>query len=155
MPVYNVPDVDRVESMLKLFFGEGTEVASAPPPDKSQSFVATFISDTDELVAAIYCDPHFVAFSGAAFSMLPPAVAEEMVKENSYSDVVKANFHEVMNICSRLLMTDSSAHLRLDKTLMPDAGAAPLSELDGSAEVAAFQINIPGYGPGVVAAVVT
>lgn len=155
MPVYHVPDRKSVEDMLKLFFGDGTKVSDAPPPEKGSAFVATFVSDSDALVAAMLCDPNFVAYSGAAFSMLPVDVANEMVQDNSYSDVVKANFYEVMNICSRLLMTDDSAHLRLDKTLDPDVGAAQVAALEGAGEITGFKIDIPNYGPGAVAALVT
>ena len=155
MPTYNIPDAKSVEEMLRLFFGEGTTVADAAPPDKALTHVATFISDSDDLVAAILCDPNFVAYSGAAFSMLPAEVANEMVQENSFSDIVKANFHEVMNICSRLLMTDSSAHLRLDKTLAPADAAASVAALEGPGELQSFRIDIPNYGSGVLAALVT
>ena len=47
-------------------------------------------------------------------------------------------------------MSDSSAHLRLDKTLDPGAGDDALAALEGSAVKVAFRLDIPNYGSGTL-----
>lgn len=155
MSTYVKPTAASVQELLQTLFGDETAVSAAEPPDSGASHVATFVSDTDSLVAAFICDAKFVAYSGAAFSMLPAAIATDMAASSNFSDVVKANFHEVMNICSRLLTSDQSAHLRLDKTLAPQDGAGAVAELESGGSITGFQIDIPGYGAGLVAALIT
>ena len=55
-----------------------------------------------------------------------------------------------MNICSKLLMSDSSAHLRLDKTLDPGAANDAVASLEGASEKVAFSVDIPRYGSGTL-----
>ncbi len=150
-----MPGANDVQDLLKVFFGDGTRVVDSASTDLANRHVATFISDTDELVAVCVCDPKFVAYSGSAFSMVPVAVADEMARSLDFTEAVTANFHEVMNICSRLLMSDASEHLRLDKTLMPADGASFVAALQERGELSDFQVDIDGYGEGYMAVLVT
>ncbi len=111
--------------------------------------------DDDKLVALCVCDKEFVAYSGAALSMIPADVANEMISGNSVTEAMIGNFYEVMNICSKLLMSDSSAHLRLDKTLVPEDSAETVSALKESAQVIGFNVEIPKYGVGGLTFLVT
>ena len=60
-----------------------------------------------------------------------------------------------MNICSKLLMSDTSAHLRLDKTLNPQESAESVSTLKDAAQVIGFDVDIPQYGKGMLTFLVT
>ena len=87
--------------------------------------------------------------------MLPKDVVDEMVASSNLSEIVVSNFHEIMNICSRLLIAEHGAHLRLDKTLDPEAAAGPITELEPKTEIASFNLTIPGYGSGAMSFLVS
>lgn len=146
------PDLESISTLLQMFLGDGVSVADGDPSDLSDRFVATYVNDSNDLVALCACDLPFVAYTGAALSMVPAGVANDAIASQSITDVMADNFHEVMNICSTLMMSDSSSHLRLDKTLVPESSADPISKLqEGAEQSTAFSVDIPGYGNGSVA----
>lgn len=147
---YILPDTAAIASLLEMIFGEGVGVTDQGTPDLSGKHLATFLNDEDELVAVCAGDKPFVAYSGAALSMIPADVANEMV-DGAITDTVADNFHEVMNIFSKLMMSETSAHLRLEKILQPDQTSGPISALEGTATPLAFDIDIPKYGKGNLA----
>jgi hypothetical protein len=59
-----------------------------------------------------------------------------------------ASYAQVMNITSKLMMSDNSAHLRLDKTMSPSDGSGTLSDLGDPERVTSFELDIPRYGRG-------
>ena len=149
-----LPTPDSVSSLLGIIFGEEMASEDSDSVDAGSSYTATFLSDEDELVAVCMCDKAFVARSGAALSMLPPDVAQEMIDDDDISDVVSQNFYEVMNICSKLMMSDESSHLRLDKVLPPSAADDAVSSVQSSGTTKSFKVTIPGYGDGITTFVV-
>ncbi len=148
MSGYVMPNEKAVRQLLVPLYGDELRVEKADVNGTSGDHVATYIDDGDELVAVCSCDAGFVGFAGAALTMMPADVAQEMVSATDFSDIVLGNFHEVMNICSRLLMNNESPHLRLDETLAPAAAEAALSRLGEAGGVAGFNVEIPGYGRG-------
>lgn len=148
---YVMPDTQSIASILEMIFGEGVEVTDAEVIDFDDKHVATFMSREQELVALCACDLPFVAYSGAALSMIPANTAKDMANGGGLTEAVLSNFHEVMNICSKLMMSETSAHLRLDKTLAPDQSASAVTALDASASTSVFNVDIPRYGKGVLA----
>lgn len=148
---YIKPTAESVTSLLAMIYGDDLNTNDLDAAAISGQRIATFINDDDKLVAACVCDRHFVVYSGAALAMIPAGGAEDMIAENSISDAIAGNFHEVMNICSKLLMSDSSAHLRLDKTLDYAQQADLETSVDALATRLGFQIEIPGYGKGAMA----
>ncbi|CAD7850067.1 MAG: hypothetical protein [Olavius algarvensis Gamma 3 endosymbiont] len=144
---YVKPTAASVISLLAMIYGDELNASDLDSASVSGQRIATFINDDDELVAACVCDREFVVYSGAALAMIPAGGAQDMIAENSISEAISGNFHEVMNICTKLLMSDSSAHLRLDKTL----DYAQQAELDTLATRLGFQVDIPGYGSGSMA----
>ena len=80
---------------------------------KAASYFGVYVSDDGTPVALCGCDMAFAANSGAALSMLPPNVAKEAAKDKELTPVMLANLHEVMNICTRLMLRDDSPHLKL------------------------------------------
>lgn len=148
MANYVVPTARAATDILGMMYGDDLEVSEDSGDNVQNRHVATYVSDDDGLVALCACDDEFVIFSGAALSMVPADVAREMVAEKDFSDIVLANFHEVMNICSRLLMSDDSPHLRLDKTLPPTDADAAVSKLGANTSLTSFNVSIPAYGSG-------
>jgi len=148
MTTYTIPNAAALKSMLAMMFGDDLEVSKAPDGNPAGRFAATYVADGGEIVAICACDDAFVAYTGAALTMMPKDVADEMLKDGNFSDVVLGNFHEIMNICSRLLMSDSSPHLRLDKTLSPADAEKPIAQLAGGARAEHFALSVPRYGQG-------
>jgi hypothetical protein len=151
---YPVPDAAKVRQMLGLLF-EGLDVKPGKrfdivPP--SGSWVGMYVSDDGRPVAACAVDVALAANSSAALSMLPPGAAKDAAKAKELTDVMVANLREIMNICSRLLMTDSSAHLKLGKVYPSDAMPPELTALLGAARSRVdFELNVPKYGAGTLA----
>lgn len=155
MTDYVIPDSKALREILAVVYGDDLAVTADAAPDLTGRYAATYINDEDRLVVVAACDEAFVAYAGGALTMLPKDVVDEMLSSKSLSDVVVANFHEVMNICSRLLIAEHGAHLRLDQSLDPASGAAPVSALQADAQIASFNIEIPNYGSGAISFLVT
>ena len=155
---YPMPDTAKVKLMLGLLF-DGLDVKPGKKFDivpPSGSWVGMYVGDDGRPVAACAVDGALAANAAAALSMLPPAVAKDAAKTRELTDVMVANLQEIMNICSRLLMSDGSAHLKLDKVYpskaMPAALAAMLGSVQGRVD---FELNVPKYGAGTLAVLST
>ena len=155
---YPMPDAAKVKLMLGLLFDgldvkPGKKFEIVPP---SGSWIGVYVADDGKPVAACAVDVALAANSSAALSMLPPGAAKDAAKSKELTDVMVANLQEIMNICSRLLMNDSSAHLRLDKVYpskaMPPQVTALLGANPGRVD---FELNVPKYGAGTLAVLST
>ena len=148
---FQIPDEKAVRELLEIIFGDGLTVTACAAPDASCAHVATYVDDESSLVALGHCDSPFVAYAGAALSMIPPDEARRMLDENDITEAILANHYEVMNICSRLLMDESGgAHLRLERTVNPGDGAEPADPVPGAQHVG-FKLEVPRYGTGTLA----
>lgn len=148
---YIKPDSESVAKLLAMIFGDDLIISSVEAANVSGERLATIIDDDDKLVVICICDLEFLAYSGAALSMIPAAGAEDMIASKTVTEAVANNFHEVMNMCTKLFMSDSSAHLRLDQTLDCEQGAEELSTIDSYATKLGFEVGVPGYGKGRLA----
>lgn len=153
--LYPVPDVPKFRTLLGMLF-DGMEVKPGVRVDPAGrgAQVAVFISDDGEPVAACACDAGFAAAAGSALSMLPPPVAKDAARTGELTEVMQGNLNEIMNICSRLVMTDTSPHLRLER-VYPGASvpASAKALLMAPAARADFEVGLPKYGPGFVSVV--
>ncbi len=149
------PSVDGLVSLLEMVFGEPPEVSELEDAETAGWYGASFITDDDVLISGCVCDPKFVAYSGAALSMIPGDVVDEMLAENDLSKSIVDNFYEIMNICSTLLMSDNSEHLRLDKTFEPSDVAAALEPIMSEGDTCFFAVDVPKYGKGTIGFVLT
>jgi hypothetical protein len=148
-----LPDSPQVKTLLGMLF-DGLSVKPGPKLDaspKSNCYFGVYVSDTDKVVALCGCDMAFAANSGAALSMLPPNVAKEAAKDKELTPVMLANLHEVMNICTRLMLRDDTPHIKLRQlcvvTELPPAAAEILGAPKGRAD---FEVAIGKYGAGVL-----
>lgn len=142
------PSVDSLADMLGMLYGDGIVVSEAGAAI-SDGYAARMVDDSGSLVALFVCDYNFVGFAGAALSMMPAGGAEDMIAEKDFSKTILDNYYEVMNICTRLLMSDSSDHLKLADMVGPDAAGAEIEKLSAS-KVVNYTVAIPKYGSGVV-----
>ena len=151
-----IPEEAAVKDLLGIVLGDDLGVAGGDAGDMAAQYIATYIDDEDKLVAVGGGDVNLVAYAGAALSMIPAETANDMIKRDDITPAISANFYEVMNICSRLLMSekDGGAHLRLDKTLTPSEAASVLGELSDARKIG-FDLQVPEYGPGKLSFLVT
>jgi hypothetical protein len=153
MSKHPVPDAAQVKDLLGFLF-DGTAVKAAPKLDispTSGSSLALYVADDGSPVALCACNVAFAANAGAALSMLPLAAAKEAAKNKLLTPAMNDNLREVMNICSRLMLRDGSAHLRLDQVYpanaLPPAAAAIVSAMTGRAD---FEVTLGKYGIGAL-----
>lgn len=157
MTTYVMPTSESTSDLLKMLYGNELSSSDCNVDEVASYQVATFVDDGNNVVAAIACDIKFVVYSGAALSMIPSGGADDMVSTKKATDAVLDNFHEVMNICSKLFMTDTSAHLRLGKIIDASEAADSVSvqALESLATKAGFDVEIPEYGNGKMVAIVS
>ena len=150
---YPLPDVAKVIEILGLLF-DGLEVRQGGAFDQTPaggSWFGVFVADSGEPVALCGADVNLAANFGAAFSMLPVNAAKEAAKARELSAVMTDNVREIMNICTRLVMDNTSPHLKLEQIYsvkaLPAAAAALLTSAPRRRE---FQLQMPKYGGGVL-----
>lgn len=153
--VYPVPDAAKVRALLGMLFdGMDVKPGAKVDPASRGAQVAVFISDEGEPVAACACDAGFAAAASSALSMLPPPVAKDAARTGELTEVMQGNLNEIMNICSRLVMSDTSPHLRLERVY--PAATVPVEVktlLTAPAARADFEVGLSKYGPGLVSVV--
>lgn len=148
MAGFLVPNVDDVIEMLSMLFGGDVDAVKITNQPAVNSFSGSFVDDSGALVSLCVASLSFVGYSGAALSMMPAAAAKDMIDENDLSKTLLENFYEVMNVCSRLFMSDSSPHLKLNAVHSQADTPAKLGELAAPRLQAAYEIAIPRYGKG-------
>jgi hypothetical protein len=150
---YPLPDIAQVKELLGMLF-DGLSVKLGPKLDvspKSACYFGVYVSDAGTPVALCGCDMAFAANSGAALSILPPNAAKEAAKDKELTPVMLANLHEVLNICTRLMLRDDSPHLKLRElcqlNALPPAASAIITAPKGRVD---FEIGLGKYGSGVL-----
>jgi hypothetical protein len=151
--MYPLPDAPKIVHLLGMLF-DGLDVKSGGVFDQSAAggaWFGVFVKDGGEPVALCGADANLAASFGAALSMLPTALAKESAKSRDLSDVMRENLREVMNICTRLVLNETTPHLKLDQIYptpsLPGAAHALLAAPQARRE---FQIQVPKYGGGVL-----
>ena len=152
-PAYSLPDAARAKDLLGMMF-DGLSIKPGAKLDTSNcaaSFFGVYVTDDGAPAALCGCDTEFAANTGSALSMLPPATARESVEARALTAVMLANLHEVMNICTRLILREGSPHLRLREVsavgALPADAAALLARAVRRVD---WQVDIPRYGSGVL-----
>jgi hypothetical protein len=148
---FNIPADRETTGVLSMLYGDGLVVKKAEenPSIENDALVGLFVDSEGKTVAACTCDVPFAAYGGAALSMMPKGGAEDAAESGEISTIMQENVYEVMNICSRLLMNDSTPHLKLtdmyeglDK--VPDEAVEVIKNANG----VKFEVEIPNYGKG-------
>ena len=151
---YPVPNEKDVFAILSMLYGGEVELGSVEPVpiENKDSMVAVYINDENEPSTACVCNYNFAAFAGSALTKIPVGGAEDAAESGDFSAMMLSNLHEVMNICSRMFMNDSSPHVKLGtvyKTL--DDAPDTVKALFGSTEERSdFTVTIPNYGDGTI-----
>jgi len=160
MSTFVIPKEIEVKQMLGMLYDSGLDVKPTdllPTESGSKSLIAVYVDDDDKPVTACACDYKFTAFAGAALTKIPKGGAEDAAASGDFSDMILGNLNEIMNICSRLFMDSSTPHLRLEKTYASpdDLPENALSLINSSSGRSDFDVEIPGYGDGKIAFLIT
>jgi len=166
---WNMPNMTGID-LLTALRGEGIRVefgfittetttemrqkAAAAAKDAPTDWVAVYVDDAGTPVAACACSKEFVAYAGSALMMMPPAAAKQAAASGAVDETLASSFHEIMNICSRFLMSDHTPHLRL-ATVSRRGAAQGLAAIAPAATRKDFAAAIPRYGAGQLACLVT
>ncbi len=119
---------------------------------RSGSRVGLYVADGGKPVAARAVDVALAANSSAAPSLLPPAILGTPPRPKELMGVMVANLPEITNVCSRLLMTDRSAHLKLDRVYLSRATPPKLTALLGAVRGrGVVEPRVPKHGTGTLA----
>ncbi len=160
MANFIIPNNVEVEQMMGMLYEGGVSVAASDvlsTESGSKIVVAVFVDDEDKPVSSCVCDYSFAAFAGAALTMIPKGGAEDAAESGEFSDTLRGNIYEVMNILTRLFMSPNTPHLRITKVFdslseAPDDVKAMLSAAD---ESVGYTVEVPNYGAGKLTFVTT
>ena len=147
------PNDAQLQEMLGMLFGNDLKINPGDPvatDADSKSVVAVFVSADGSPATACFCDFPFAAYCGAALSMIPKGGAEDAAKSGELSEMMRGNLNEIMNICSRLFISNDTPHVKLE-TLYDKAGELPENAramVDATTGRSDFKVSIPGYGEG-------
>jgi hypothetical protein len=148
-----LPDTTKVTSLLRLLF-DGLTVKAGGPFDRTATggaWFGVFIADCGSPIALCGADLALSATFGAALSMLAPIAVKDAIKARELSGAMVDNLREVMNIATRLMMSDSSPHLRLEQIYSVASLPAPLTVwLHDTRAHAEFSVQVPRYGGGTL-----
>lgn len=152
--LYPVPKEKDVLEILSMLYGGDVELDSGEPIsiENSNNVIAVYIDDDGKPSTACICNYNFAAFAGSALTRIPVGGAEDAAETGDFSDMMLANLHEVMNICSRMFMTDTSPHVKLDVVYkkIDEAPDDVKAMFVGTEEHSDFNVSIPNYGSGSI-----
>lgn len=151
---YPVPDEKKIHDILAMLYGNDVTLDTCDSVSiaNDKNMLAVFIDDEGTPSTACACNHNFVAFAGSALTKIPVGGAEDAAETGDFSEMMLSNLYEVMNICSRMFMTDTSPHVKLDKVYKTfDEAPDNVRDLFQDAEERIdFDVSIPGYGNGAV-----
>ena len=143
---YLNPGKDDIRKILSMLF-DGNLVVSESDSKSDRQFAAVYVDKNEVPGAVVLCDMNFAAYAGAALSMMHPEVANEMVAETELPQTILDNLHEIMNICTGLIIGESTPHLRLN-SVGPIGDTDAIVRIGGTANRDDYQVEIPLYGIG-------
>lgn len=148
-----VPNSDDLRRMLSMMYSGLTVTEGSPVPiEDGKCVVAIYLRDDDTPIGAAVTDFPFAAYSGAALTRIPPGGAEDAAQSGDLSESILENVHEVFNICSRLLMSNDSPHLRLGPvyTSLADVPENEAAILHNPVSRSDLEVDVPNYGSGMI-----
>jgi len=160
MANYIVPNHIEVEQMIGMLYDGGVKVVDSSAlatEDGSKIVIAVFVDDDDKPVSGCVCDFNFAAYAGAALTMIPKGGAADAAETGDFSDTMKGNVYEVMNILTRLFMSPNTPHLRITEVVYgyEDLTPAVKEMLSTADKKAGYTVNVPNYGAGELSFITT
>ena len=153
-PPRPMPVPESVRDMIADLIGRSVEVDKRRTPlefddENTPLQTAAYLDAHGSVLGACVADLPLAASVGAALAMMPPAVAEDAVRQGSLEEGLADNWHEVANILTRLLNGPCVTHLRIGETTagVPDE-VRSLTERATSARH--FAVSVMGYPGGSI-----
>jgi len=110
----HVPEPLELGTSLSSLVGRTARVRDADTPHTYDETVHTarYLTRDNRLAALLQVDLPLAAHLGAALAMMPAAVAEDAIKQNSLDENLIDAYSEVANILAGLLCDDATPHVR-------------------------------------------
>lgn len=151
MATATLPDAKKAAAMLTSTLRRDVKLTLLKPvPDKEFVAVGHYADRDKKPVAACFADKAMTLYAGAALSLVPADAARDAMKEAAIDEVMRENFAEVLNVCSRLIELSDSGRVVLTATEFAPAprSAATTSVLTKPRARVDFDVEIQGYGKG-------
>jgi predicted component of type VI protein secretion system len=153
-----LPDPQSLGELLTGLVGEEVKVTvqSEPVPFQDVVLVGAWQDEARRDRLCFGFDLRIANFLGAALAMIPKDAAHDEIKAQHISDDVFANVNEICNIASGAINQEGSVLLKLNELRRNDAElpAATSRALNGADNRLDLEIELPGYGAGMLAIVV-
>ena len=145
-----LPSPECVESLIPRLLGAGVKTQSvAVGPDLTKPYiVASYVDEANVVSRVLICDLTLANSMGAAFSMIPPAVANDASKAGNMPENIQINLHEVLNILVNLFTEHWSERLALSEFKTCSA-IDPKPSVSKSVQ---YAVTIPRYIGGTMLA---
>lgn len=141
-----------IAEMLEMLIGKAVQLKEVPPfrIARDPAYIATYNTQEGVLSGLFLCDLPFAAATGGALSLVPVPEVQASIKNKALSETLAANFHEIVNICSRLYTTPRTPRVILDKVFTyPCRLERDLVQYMAKPEIRVdLHAKIPGYGEG-------
>ena len=151
-PRSKLPALQAISQMMEGLLGKQVTCSEASERYDCKGDVAIGVYTLDPLGgdtadAVVVGDTGFVAFAGAALSLIPAARAEELVASGVIDEERRGDAHEVFNVLSTLFHADDRACRLMNLHFVGSPEPAELQALlEGSS--LHVELEIEGYGPG-------
>jgi len=148
----SLPTAEVVSQVFKSLLRRGVTVKDLPPGQPPQkASIGIYKLGDGTPTAACVADLPLAAYASAAFSLIPARVAADCVKLGELEDGLDEIFGEVLNVTSRLFTSHETHRITLMQTSYPPAPVPDLVRQKAQPPGAFFQVDIEGYGGGVLA----
>ncbi len=152
MPVYHSADANDFKFLFgDLFEGIDAEISNIPIGINDKAYVGSYINEDGDVVAVCIGDLALSAYTSAAITMFPKQQADDSINDGSLEESLKENLFEVMNIGSRLFLTDHTPHLKhrdLEQATSLAEDVIGFIKSKSDVTVKQLHIDLPKYGEG-------
>ncbi len=145
-----VPSRTEVRELLAGLLGDVTVSEVKAPADAPSDCVSVYVDDERQLAAACVVGFDLAVATGAAIALMPVGVVEEARRSGRFSNSLRDNLCEVMNVLAALLCNEESAHVKFT-ALYPTRADAPADSLALAAKPGgrlAVDVDLGDYGKG-------
>lgn len=98
-----LPEIVQIKNLLADTLGKKVTISAQTITDKSLlNNIGIFSYDDGSIAYLCVADLPAAASLGAALTWMPKGVVEDSIKDKELSGLIKDNFSEVLNICTRL-----------------------------------------------------
>jgi hypothetical protein len=154
-----MPPAELIGKLLNPMLGRAVTVNKVPYAQLDLSEPATvgvYERDTGMIAAACLCDLELSAYLGAALVLAPQGSAEDAIDAGALPEILLDGHREIVNVASRLFNRMNRPHVKL-RELFTTPCHLPrdvANLLNGPAERLQVEVDVDGYGTGVLQLVV-